>query len=130
MYTVYLFSKNCQPIILLIFNMLQLQKKIGMVTVNHNSKASKLIDDYIAKSPAFAQKICNMLRQIILKADPKIIEDWKWGPNYYKDGMICGYGTFKGWVTFSFFQGALMKDPKKLFNYGDANAHNRSIKFT
>lgn len=97
---------------------------------NHNPKAKQLITEYIAKSPEFAQKICNKLRHIILRADPNIIEDWKWGPNYYKNGMVCGYGAFKGWVTFTFFQGALMKDTKQLFNYGDANAHNRSIKLT
>jgi hypothetical protein len=95
-----------------------------------NPSASKLIDDYIAKAQPFAQEICTKLRRIIFKAEPHIIEDWKWGPNYSKNGMVCGYGVAKAHVTFTFFQGALMKDAKKIFNYGDANRHNRSVKFT
>jgi hypothetical protein len=101
-----------------------------MPKTKHNPDASKLIDDYISNTPQFAQLICNKLRKLIKKADPAIIEDWKWGPNYNKNGMICGYGAFKEHVNFVFFQGALMKDPHKLFNYGGSNQHNRSIKFT
>ncbi len=92
--------------------------------------ASKLIDDYIAKAQPFAQEICTKLRQIIFKAEPQIVEDWKWGPNYSLNGMICGYGAFREHVTLTFFQGVHMRDPKKIFNYGDANKHNRSVKFT
>jgi hypothetical protein len=91
--------------------------------------ASKLIDDYIDNLPEFSQKICRKIRQIILKADPEIIEDWKWGPNYYKDGMLCGFGGFKQHVHLAFFNGASMKDSKKIFTEGGANMHNRGIKF-
>ena len=71
-----------------------------------------------------------MLRSIVLKADKDIVEDWKWGPNYSKKGMICGIGAFKQHVTLTFFQGAAMKDPGKILAPCSAdNAHNRSIKF-
>ena len=96
----------------------------------HNPNAPKLIDEYINSVQPFAQKICNKLRKLIKKSEPSIIEDWKWGPNYFKEGMVCGFGAFKEHVNFVFFQGAVMKDSHKLFNYGDANKHNRSIKFT
>jgi hypothetical protein len=101
-----------------------------MAKIIHNPNASKLIDDYINTVKPFAQLICKKLRKLIKKADPAIIENWKWGPNYNKNGMVCGYGAFKEHVNFVFFQGAVMKDPHKLFNYGGSNQHNRSIKFT
>lgn len=95
-----------------------------------NSNAPKLIDDFIAGSLPFAQKICRKLREIIHKADSSIIEDWKWGANFNKNGMVCGFWAFKKHVTLVFFQGALLKDHKNILQHGGTNKHNRSIKFT
>ncbi len=100
-----------------------------MPKTSHNHDAQKLITDYIYKLPGFTKAICNKLREIIFIAEPEIVEDWKWGPNYYKNGMVCGFGAFKQRVTFVFFKGAAMKNSGKIFNYGDKNMHNRSIKF-
>ncbi|MBI2619272.1 MAG: YdeI/OmpD-associated family protein [Ignavibacteriales bacterium] len=101
-----------------------------MASVMHVPNADRMIDDYIAQAQPFAREICTKIREIILKADPVIIEDWKWGPNYYKDGMMCGFGAFKQHVHLVFFRGDAMKDPKKLFIHGEQNRHNRGIKFT
>lgn len=98
-----------------------------MTRINPDSK--KLIDEYIESLPDFSKEICIRLREIIHFADPEIVEDWKWGPNFNKQGMVCGFGAFKEHVTFTFFEGASMKDPKKLFTEGQANAHNRGIKY-
>lgn len=95
----------------------------------HHAEASELIDQYIADAADFAQPILKKLRELIFKADANIIEDWKWGPNYQKQGMICGYGAFKSHVRFVFFQGALMKDPHNLFTDGKLNQHNRAVNF-
>jgi len=92
--------------------------------------AGKLIDAYIASMPEFARPICKQLRTLIHKADPEIIEDWKWGPNFNKQGMLCGFGAFKAHVTFTFFKGSQLKDPKRMLEPCSAgNANNRSIKF-
>lgn len=101
-----------------------------MAKVKHNPDASILIDEGISKMEPFAQAICKKLRQIILSADSAMIEDWKWGPNYYLDGMVCGYWGFKKHVTLTFFQGALLKDKKKLLLENPGNVHNRHMKFT
>lgn len=98
--------------------------------VKHNPDAKALIDEGIASAEAFAQVICKKLRSIIFKAEPAIIEDWKWGPNYYKDGMVCGFWYFKNHVTFTFYQGALLKDKKKVLQMNEGNLHNRHIKYT
>ena len=101
-----------------------------MSKVKHNPDAPKLIDDSIKKMESFVQTICKKLRAIILKAEPNIIEDWKWGPNYYSNGMVCGYWGFKQHVTFTFFQGAMLKDEKKVLHSNPGNLHNRHIKYT
>lgn len=67
---------------------------------------------------------------MILSTDPEMIEDWKWGPNYYLDGMVCGYWGFDKYVTLNFFQGALLKDKKKILQQNPGNVRNRHIKFT
>jgi len=90
---------------------------------------SKEITNYIAELPEPAKSICTKLRAITLKAVPGIREDWKWGPNYNFDGMVCGIGGFKKHAVLHFFNGAQMKDPKKLFNFGADNDFSRSIKF-
>ena len=101
-----------------------------MAKVKHNPDATALIDDGISKLEPFAQVICKRLRKIILSADAEIIEDWKWGPNYYLNGMVCGYWGFTKHVSFVFFQGSLLKDKKKILLENPGNVHNRHIKFT
>lgn len=98
--------------------------------LKHNPDAKQLIDEGIASAEPFAQAICKKLRSIILKAEPGIIEDWKWGPNYYKDGMVCGFWYFKKHCTLTFWQGALLKDKKKVLQMNEGNLHNRHIKYT
>ena len=99
-----------------------------MPTFHPNAKAE--ITKYIQEMPAFSQAICKKLRKVILAVDPGIKEDWKWGPNYYYEGMFCGYGGFKQHVKFTFFNGSAMKDPEKLFNHCVDNEFSRSIKYT
>jgi uncharacterized protein YdeI (YjbR/CyaY-like superfamily) len=97
--------------------------------VKHNPDASALITEGISQAEPKTQAICKKLRSIILKADPGIIEDWKWGPNYYKAGMVCGFWYFKTHVTLTFFQGALLKDKKRILQMNEGNLHNRHIKY-
>ncbi len=101
-----------------------------MAKVKHNPDAAALIDKGISELESFAQVICNRLRKLILSSDPELIEDWKWGPNYYLNGMVCGYWGFKKHVSFVFFQGSLLKDKKKILLENPGNVHNRHIKFT
>lgn len=101
-----------------------------MANVKHNPNAKQLIDEGIASAEPFAKAICKKLRSLIFKAEPGIIEDWKWGPNYYKNGMVCGFWYFKKHCTFVFYQGALLKDKKKVLLKNEGNIHNRHLKFT
>jgi hypothetical protein len=63
------------------------------------------------------------LRKLILDADPSIEEEWKWVkptnpgvPVWSRDGGICTGEAYKEVVKLTFFRGAALKDPKKLFN--------------
>jgi hypothetical protein len=92
--------------------------------------AKHKIDEYIDGLPDFSRAICKKLRSIILKADKDIKEDWKWGPHYAANGMVCGYAGFKEHVKVTFFNGSGMKDSKGLFNHCVDNEFSRSIKYT
>ncbi len=63
------------------------------------------------------------VRQLIHDADPDIQEEWKWVkptspgiPVWSHDGGVCTGETYKQVVKLTFFRGASIKDPKKLFN--------------
>ncbi|MGH9746177.1 MAG: DUF1801 domain-containing protein [Candidatus Acidiferrales bacterium] len=63
------------------------------------------------------------IRELIHDADPAIQEEWKWEkpsslgiPVWYHDGGICTGESYKQVVKLTFFRGASLKDPKKLFN--------------
>jgi hypothetical protein len=63
------------------------------------------------------------VRQLIHDADPDIEEEWKWEkpksggtPVWSHDGGVCTGESYKQVVKLTFFRGASIKDPKKLFN--------------
>ena len=58
------------------------------------------------------------VRQLIHDADPDIQEEWKWmgTPIWSHDGGVCTGESYKQVVKLTFFRGASLKDPKKLFN--------------
>jgi len=95
-----------------------------------NPHARQMIDTYIARAPAFARPMCRKLRALIHKAEPGITEDWKWGPNFSTNGMVCNFGAFKRHVGLAFFNGASLKDPQRLFVREDVPARSmRRINF-
>ena len=58
------------------------------------------------------------VRQLIHDADPDIQEEWKWmgTPIWSHDGGVCTGESYTQVVKLTFFRGASIKDPKKLFN--------------
>lgn len=75
-----------------------------MAKTKHHPGASLLITEYVDALPPFSHEICVKLRELIHAAIPDVIEDWKWGPNFYCHGMVCGFGAFKSHVTIAFFK--------------------------
>ncbi len=58
------------------------------------------------------------MRALIKKADPGVIEEWKWmgTPVWSHDGIICTGESYRSVVKLTFAKGAALKDPKHLFN--------------
>jgi hypothetical protein len=86
--------------------------------------ASALIDARIEELDDWRGKTLARLRALIKKADPAIVEEWKWGgPVWSHDGVICTGESYKNAVKLTFMKGAAVKDPARLFNSSlDGNA--------
>jgi hypothetical protein len=76
------------------------------------------------------------VRQLIHDADPEVLEEWKWEkpkspgiPVWSHDGGICTGESYKEVVKLTFYRGASLKDPKKLFNSSLAGNVRRAIDF-
>ena len=80
--------------------------------------ASKLISGRIAELGGWRGKALARMRALIQEADPEVVEEWKWmgTPVWSHDGGLCTGESYKAVVKLTFFKGASLKDPKKLFN--------------
>jgi hypothetical protein len=79
--------------------------------------ASAMIDERIKDLDDWRGKTLAKVRDIIHKADPEIVEEWKWGtPVWSHDGIVCTGETYKAAVKLTFAKGASLKDPSGLFN--------------
>ncbi len=80
--------------------------------------ASKLISERIAELGDWRGDSLAKMRALIREADPDVVEEWKWmgTPTWSHDGGICTGESYKSTVKLTFFKGASLKDPAKLFN--------------
>src|SRR6202048_1769630 len=85
--------------------------------------ASTLIDARIKELGDWRGKTLAKVREIIHKADPEIVEEWKWvkptspgTPVFSHGGIVCTGETYKNAVKMTFAKGAALKDPSGLFN--------------
>jgi hypothetical protein len=91
--------------------------------------ASEQIDELIARLPDWRGEMLANLRRIIREAEPEIVEEWKWmgAPVFSDHGMICVANAFKDKVKLTFYEGASLPDPDKLFNNGLEGKQWRTI---
>ena len=91
---------------------------------------SELIDARIKALEDWRGTMLGRLRNVITEADPKVIEEWKWGgPVWSSDGIICTGETYKKAVKLTFAKGAFLKDPSGLFNSSLEGNTRRAIDF-
>ena len=86
--------------------------------------ASAFIDSKINELGDWRGKMLAKVRAIIHKADPEIVEEWKFmgTPVFSRGGIVCTGETYKNVVKMTFAKGASLKDPSGLFNSSlDAN---------
>ena len=81
------------------------------------ASASELISQRISQLDDWRGKTLERMRKLIREADPKVVEEWKWGgPVWSHDGIICTGESYKSVVKLTFAKGASLKDPARLFN--------------
>ena len=92
---------------------------------------SELIDARIAELGDWRGELLARLRALIKKADPEVVEEWKWRgtPVWSHDGIVCTGETYKSIVKMTFAKGAALKDPAKLFNSSLEGNVRRAIDF-
>jgi hypothetical protein len=85
--------------------------------------ASAFIDEKIKQLGDWRGKMLAKVREIIHKADPEIVEEWKWvkptSPGtavFSHGGIVCTGETYKNAVKMTFAKGAALQDPSGLFN--------------
>ena len=80
--------------------------------------ASAFIDEKIKQLGDWRGKTLAKVREIIHKADPEIVEEWKWRgtPVFSHGGIVCTGETYKNAVKLTFAKGAALEDPSGLFN--------------
>ncbi len=102
-------------------------KKSGSQRVE---SASRLIDARIQELGDWRGEMLSRLRALIKQADPKVVEEWKWGtPVWSHDGLICTGETYKNVVKMTFSRGASLDDPSGLFNSSLEGRARRAIDF-
>jgi len=86
--------------------------------------ASREIDAIIRSIGGWRGETLSRLRSLITQAEPSIVEERKWRkpsrpqgvPVWTHGGNICIGEALKNAVRLTFPNGALIKDPKKVFN--------------
>ncbi|HEY1251228.1 MAG TPA: DUF1801 domain-containing protein [Thermoanaerobaculia bacterium] len=85
--------------------------------------ASRRIDARIGELGDWRGATLSRIRSLIKQADPGVVEEWKWQkatspgvPVWSHDGGICTGEAYKSVVKLTFFKGAQLKDPARLFN--------------
>jgi hypothetical protein len=92
-------------------------------TAKGGESASKRIDARIRELGDWRGQTLAKVRRLIKKADPEIVEEWKWvkasNPGtavWSRNGIICTGETYKDKVKLTFAKGASLEDPAGLFN--------------
>jgi hypothetical protein len=106
-------------------------KSMKKSVATNGESASALIDMRIRELGDWRGKTLARLRALIQKADPEVVEEWKWRgvPVWYHDGMICTGETYKSIVKVTFAKGAALEDPSGLFNSSLEGNVRRAIDF-
>jgi hypothetical protein len=88
-------------------------------SASQDRNASELITKRITELADWRGKTLKRVRQLIKKADPDVVEEWKWAkatspgtPVWSHDGIICTGESYKNAVKLTFAKGASLKRSK------------------
>lgn len=89
-----------------------------------------------ATAEDWREETLGRMRELILEADPEMIEERKWKkpsngmvgvPVWSHDGIVCTGEKYKSAVKLTFAKGASLPDPSGLFNAGLEGGTRRAI---
>jgi hypothetical protein len=93
--------------------------------------APRRIDKMIADLGDWRGERLTEIRKLIHEVDPEVVEEWKWmgTPVWSHEGMYALANAHKDKVKLTFFHGARLADPKKVFNAGLTGNKWRAVDF-
>ena len=95
-----------------------------------DNSPSRLIDARIKELGNWRGETLRRLRTLVKKADPEVVEEWKWDvPVWSHAGLICTGEAYKKVVKMTFAKGAALPDPSRLFNSSLGGNTRRAIDF-
>lgn len=108
-----------------------------MTGMSGDMSISRQIDAIIREPGGWRSRVLSQLRAVIKRADPQGVEEVKWRkpsrpmgvPVWCHDGNVCIGEPLKNAVRLTFPKGALIKDPKRLFNARLDSSSIRAIDF-
>jgi hypothetical protein len=106
-------------------------KKSGPSEAKGDGSPAQHIDARIKELGDWRGEMLARIRSIIKKADPDVVEEWKWRgvPVWEHDGIICTGETYQAVVKMTFAKGAALDDPTDLFNSSLEGNTRRAIDF-
>jgi hypothetical protein len=109
-----------------------MKKKTKKSSTKRAESPAALIDARIQELGDWRGAMLAKLRGVIKKADPDVVEEWKWmgTPVWSHAGLICTGETYKKVVKMTFAKGAALKDPTGLFNSSLEGNVRRAIDFS
>jgi hypothetical protein len=108
--------------------------KVAKQAAAKPNSASQMIDQHIRELGDWRGSVLKRMRELIHEADPEVVEEWKWRkesspgtPVWSHNGGICTGESYKQVVKLTFFHGASLKDPARLFNSSLEGSARRAI---
>lgn len=99
--------------------------------VSVGTEASKQISNRIEELGDWRGELLARIRELIHDVEPAVEEEWKWRgtPVWSHDGGLFTGESYKEVVKLTFYRGAELDDPKKLFNSSLEGNVRRAIDF-
>jgi hypothetical protein len=102
---------------------------------DNGESAPARIDTTIAALGDWRGETLSRMRKLIREADPDIVEEVKWVkpsnpagvPTWSHNGIVCTGEIYKVTVKLTFANGALLEDPRQLFNSSLGGNTRRAI---
>jgi hypothetical protein len=106
-------------------------------TARRPAPASRSIDAEITAPSDWRGELLSRIRALVTQADPEIVEERKWKkasnpmgvPVWSRHGILCTGETYRNAVKMTFFRGASLQDPSRLFNSSLEGNARRAIDF-